>query len=539
MSAVTADAGTAPPTASGASPVVRPEAAAGPSRGAKLGFLAMVFGMFMAILDIQIVSSSLRDIQAGLAASADEIAWIQTSYLIAEVVMIPLSGYLSRLFSTRWLFVLSCSGFTLASLGCASVSSIEAMIVWRVLQGFLGGAMIPTAFATSFTLFPPQRRAAVGVVMGLVATMAPTIGPSLGGWITQSLSWHWLFLINLVPGVLVTLAVASLIRIDRPDWSLLRRIDLVGLAAMAVFLGGTEYVLDEGPRWDWLDDRGVRMAALAALAGGAVFFWRAFTRPEPIVELRAFADRNFAIGCILSFVLGIGLYGSVYLMPLFLGTVRHFDALEIGQVMFVVGAFQFLSAPLAGALSKTLEPRVMLSLGLVLFGTGVWLQHILTNQSGFWEFFLPQAIRGVSLMLCFLPINQLALGTLPPDKLKNGSGLYNLMRNLGGAVGLAAINTVLADRLYLHEAQLKEWVSAGRPVVEQTIARMEAHLGSAISGDPHQAALAQIAQILHREAYVLAFSDCLLLMAGVFLATLLLMPLVRKPRPIGAAGGGH
>ncbi|CAK0762907.1 Colistin resistance protein EmrB [Azospirillaceae bacterium] len=419
------------------------------SRREFIGFMMMVVGMFMAILDIQIVSSSLAEIQAGLSASSDEISWVQTSYLIAEVIMIPLSGFLSRLLSTRILFVASAAGFTLMSFGCAFADSIESMVIFRSLQGFIGGAMIPTVFATSFMMFPASRRAGVSVMIGLVATMAPTLGPTLGGWLTQSYSWHWLFLINIAPGLLVMVSVWTMVDIDRPDFSLLKGFDALGLIFMALFLGSLEYVVEEGSRLDWFSDESIVAFTGVTVFSGLSFFIRALTARSPIVELRAFLDRNFAIGCMFSFILGIGLYGSVYLIPLFLGRVRGYNSYQIGLTMIITGACQFLSAPIAGMMSKKVDLRIMLGLGLSLFGTGVYLNSLLTAQAGFNELLLPQGVRGLSLMLCFIPINTLALGTLPPQQLKNASGLYNLMRNLGGAIGLAMINTVLQHRLAL------------------------------------------------------------------------------------------
>ncbi|MDB5411123.1 MAG: transporter [Rhodospirillales bacterium] len=502
-----------------------------------VGFLAMVFGMFMALLDIQIVSSSLSEIQAGLAASSDEIAWVQTAYLIAEVVMIPLSGYLSRVLSTRLLFVISATGFTLMSLGCAFATGIDSMIVCRALQGFIGGAMIPTVFATSFTLFPPNRGAAVGVLVGLIATMAPTLGPTIGGYLTQALSWHWLFLINIGPGILVATAVFLLVDIDRPDFTLLKGFDGAGLALMALFLGCLEYTLEEGPRWDWFADTSIATAALISAVSAGLFFWRMLSYHHPIVDLRAFADRNFALGCGYSFILGIGLYGAVYVQPVFLARVRGFNSLQIGEIMFVTGLFQFLSAPLAAILSKKLELRVMLGLGMALFATGLYLNAGLTNQTGFWELFVPQMVRGSALMLCFLPINTLTLGTLAPSKIKNASGLYNLMRNLGGALGLAAINTVLTDRLALHWARLSSHIDLTSPTIQNYLDQMSGRLSTLLPGDATATATRQLGNLLMREAYVMSFNDCLLLMAGVFAFGLATMPLIRKPRQ--AVGPGH
>src|SRR6188768_2382889 len=217
-----------------------------------VAFFFMVTGMFMAILDIQVVSSSLAEIQAGLSASSDEISWVQTAYLIAEVIMIPLSGFLGRLLSTRVLFTISAAGFTMASALCATATNIDQMIVYRAIQGFIGGGMIPSVFAAAFTIFPPSRRAIVSPMIGLVATLAPTIGPTVGGYISHAFSWHWLFLVNVVPGIMVATATWLLVDFDKPNPGLLKKLDWWGLAGMAAFLGSLEYVLEEGPNHDWL-----------------------------------------------------------------------------------------------------------------------------------------------------------------------------------------------------------------------------------------------------------------------------------------------
>lgn len=501
------------------------------------GFMSMVVGMFMALLDIQIVSASIAEIQSGLSASADEAAWVQTSYLMAEIVMIPLSGWLSRMLSTRVLFVASALGFTAFSLACATASSLNEMIAFRALQGFFGGAMIPTVFATSFLMFAGSRRAQISVLIGLTATMAPTIGPTLGGWLTEQFSWHWLFLINVPVGLAVAASVWRFIDIDKPDLAMFRRLDWTGLALMAVFLGSIEYVLEEGSRNDWLADATIRMMALASVVAGVGFFWRMLVRRDPLVELRAFGNANFAFGCLFSIVMGVGLYGSVYVTPLFLGQVRGFDSFEIGKTMWVTGAAMFVSAPVAGRLSKSVDLRVMLAGGLVIFGVAVWWLGHLTSQSGFWEMALPQMLRGFSMMFLFLPVNQLSLGTLPPAAVKNASGLYNLMRNLGGAFGLAVIGTLATSRAAQHTLHLQEQVTWSRPGVVRTLNGMTHALTAAKSGGAHMAALRELARMVRREALTLAYNDVLLLMALLFFAAVPLTLLLAKPKM--AAEGAH
>jgi MFS transporter, DHA2 family, multidrug resistance protein len=496
------------------------------------GFMAMVFGMFMAILDIQIVSASLAEIQAGLSASADEISWVQTSYLIAEVVMIPLSGFLAQALSTRVLFTAAALGFTAASALCATATSIDQMIIYRAIQGFIGGGMIPSVFAVAFSLFPPSKRGIVSPLIGLVATLAPTIGPTVGGYLSSAFSWHWLFLVNVGPGILVTIAAFFLIDFDKPNHKLLDRFDFMGLAAMAVFLGSLEYVLEEGARNDWFDDSTIVIFTLFTIAGAIAFFWRSFTAAQPVVDLRAFTDRNFAFGSAFSFVMGIGLYGLTYLYPVYLAQVRGYDALMIGETMFVTGVAMFLTAPISGRLSQILDPRVMMIIGFLGFALGTYIASGITPDWDFHELLLPQILRGSSLMLCMVPINNLSLGTLPPNQLKNASGLYNLMRNLGGAVGLALINTLLNKRLDLHLARLHEQVSWGRAIAEERLTGLTQTFSDAIP-DSDLAALKQMMHLVRRQANVLSFADIFLVLSVLFAGLALFALLMRKPIQAG------
>jgi len=519
----------------GAAAAARPDAL-DPRR--TVAFLAMVFGMFMAILDIQIVSASLTEIQAGLSASADEISWVQTSYLIAEVIMIPLSGFLSRLLSTRVLFTVSAAGFTAASALAATATNIDQMIVYRAIQGFIGGGMIPSVFAAAFTIFPPSRRAVVSPMIGLVATLAPTIGPTVGGYISHAMSWHWLFLINVVPGILVATAAWTLIDFDKPEHGLLKKFDWIGLAAMAAFLGSLEFVLEEGPTNDWLQDEAVFVCAVVLAVGAVVFFWRAFTREEPIVDLRAFRDVNFAFGSLFSFVMGIGLYGLTYLYPLFLGRIRGYDSMMIGEALFVSGLAMFFTAPVSGALSRRIDPRIMMMIGFLGFAAGTWRMTYLTADWDFYELLVPQILRGVSLMLCMVPINNLALGTLPPSRLKNASGLFNLTRNLGGAVGLAVINSVLIDRNAFHFARLAEHVSWDNPEAEAKLQSMTRNFASH-GLDGATVALSKLSGMVHQQASLLSFMDVFSLLTLLFASLAVFAMLMRKPPAAAGGGGGH
>lgn len=503
-----------------------------------VAFLAMVFGMFMAILDIQIVSASLTEIQAGLAASANEITWVQTSYLIAEVVMIPLSGFLSRAMGTRLLFAISAGGFTAASLMCGLSTNINEMIVWRTIQGFIGGGMIPTVFATAYLIFPRSKMSVVAPLIGLVATLAPTIGPTVGGYLTDALSWHWLFFINIVPGIAVTAAALILIDFDTPEWSLFRNFDWIGLLSMAGFLGALEYVLEEGPRNDWFGDNTVLLLAWVSGLSAIVFFTRVLMAREPIVDVRAFADRNFGLGSLFSFVLGIGLYGLTYLYPVYLGQIRGYNALMIGETMFVSGVAMFLTAPIAGRLMGKVDARFMLIAGFLSFAAGTYWMTYLTKDWDFWELFWPQVFRGVGLMIAMIPINNIALGTLPPERVKNASGLFNLTRNLGGAVGLAALTTVLNDRTDLHLARLHEAITWSRPAAVETLNMLTARFSS-YGSDAQLMALKQLNAITHQQGVVMAFADVFLLLTALFVALAFAALIMKRPPQVGAVASEH
>lgn len=504
-----------------------------------IAFFAMVFGMFMSILDIQIVSASLAEIQAGLSASNDEIAWVQTSYLIAEVIMIPLSGTLARIVSTRVLFSVSAAGFTLASMLAATATNIDQMIIYRAIQGFIGGGMIPSVFAAAFTIFPPSKRNIVSPIIGLVATLAPTIGPTAGGYLTSAFSWHWLFLINVIPGIIVAVTTWTLIDFDKPEYSLMKKFDWWGLLALAVFLGSLEYFLEEGNIKGWFDDELIFAAAVATIIGGAVFFYRALTLDFAIVDLRAFSNRNFAFGSLFSFVMGIGLYGLTYLYPLFLGRIRGYDSLMIGETMFISGLAMFLMAPVAGVLSGKLDPRVMMMIGFGGFALGTWMMSHMTADWDFWELLVPQILRGGSMMIAMVPINNVALGTLPMDRIRGASGVFNLTRNLGGAVGLALINTVLTQQTHIHFSRLAEHVNFSNPEATEMIANLTAKYNA--SGlDGSQIAIKKIAGMVQQQAYMQSFIDVFSLLTLLFGGLVLMALFLTKPKAVAAsAGGGH
>ncbi|AUC98646.1 MULTISPECIES: DHA2 family efflux MFS transporter permease subunit [Bradyrhizobium] len=498
-------------------------------------FIIMVFGMFMSILDIQIVSASLTEIQAGLSASSTEVSWVQTAYLIAEVIAIPLSGFLSRALGTRLLFAISAIGFTVSSLLCGFASSIEQMILWRALQGFLGAGMIPTVFASAYTIFPRSKFYIVAPIIGLVATLAPTVGPTVGGYITDLMSWHWLFFINIVPGIIITIGVLALVDFDQPNFALLERFDWWGLIFMGGFLGSLEYVLEEGPQYEWLQDTSVAICAAVCFVSAIAFFWRVLTAEEPIVDLYAFSNRNFAVGCVLQFCVGIGLYGLTYVYPRYLAEIRGYSALMIGETMFISGLTMFFMAPVVGRLMQKVDLRYIIAFGLVTFALGSWQMTWITREYDFYELLVPQILRGIGMMCAMVPTNNIALATLQPDRVKNASGLFNLMRNLGGAVGLAVINEVLNDRTDLHISRLQDRVTWGNANAVETLNNFTQRLQG--MGDAATMAMKQLSQLVHRQAQVMSYGDAFFMLSLFYVALSLLVLFVNKPPPMTAGGG--
>lgn len=496
-----------------------------------LPFVVMCVGMFMALLDIQIVASSLQDIGGGLSAARDQISWVQTAYLIAEIIMIPLSGWLTRVFSTRWLFTVSAAGFTVMSLFCGLAWNIESMIVFRVLQGLFGASMIPTVFTSSFHYFQGTRRVYSAAVIGTIASVAPTLGPVIGGWITDTLDWRWLFYINLLPGAAVTISIPFLVKIDEPDFSLLKEADYIGIVLMAVGLGSLQYVLEEGARWNWFDDATIKTFSIIAGVTGILFVIRSLTFARPVVDLRALGNRNFLVGCILSFITGVGIFATIFLTPLFLGYVRGYSAWQTGIAIASTGAASLVGVPVYIMLARRFDTRWLMMFGMAMFGLSMWDFSFITHDWGGYELLLPQILRGFPQVFVVAPAVTLGLGSLTPERLKYASGLFNMMRNLGGAIGIAVCGTMLNDRANLHFLRLAEHLNSSNTAMQEMLQKAGNHFAALNGGDiihGHAVALKQLWSLTWREAQVQTFADAFLVIAACFVVATLLVPLMKK-----------
>ena len=497
--------------------------------GVWIGFTAMCVGMFMAILDVQVVATSLPVIQGALGMAPEQMSWVQTAYLCAEVIAIPLTGFLTRLLSMRWLFVTAVSVFMFASAGCASSGGFGELVAWRILQGFSGGTLIPAVFSAVFLLFPVRRQGIATMVAGVLAVLAPSIGPIVGGWITWTYSWNWLFLINLPPGFLAAVLGGVLLPKEQPVLGAARTLDLASLLMMMTALTALEIALKEAPQRGWTSGLAIGLLSLS-VASMAGFVGRTRRAVHRVVDIGAFADRNFTIGCILSFVLGIGLYGSVYLIPVFLAFVRYHDALEIGATMLVTGTVQLLTAPLAVALERRLDARLLSAAGFATFAIGLGLSAVQTTQTDYDGMFWPQVIRGLAIMLCLLPPTRLALGTLHPARVADASGLFNLMRNLGGAIGIALIDSVIYGRSAAHGTTIMDELRAGN-LETARFAGLSADAITGLAGPLDASATEMLRPIIERAALTQSINEAWALIAILTAAALICVPFAQRAPP--------
>ena len=491
-------------------------------------FAAMVVGMFMSILDIQIVASSLSVIGAGLNATSEELSWVQTSYLIAEVIVIPISGFASKVLSTRILYVSVTAMFTFMSFACSMAWNIESMIFFRSIQGFFGGAMIPATFAVSFEIFPASKRPQISVIMGLVATLAPTLGPLIGGYLSEQLSWHFMFLLNIVPGIIVCLVVYKFGNFDKPDMSLLKNFDYYGVFFLALGLGSFQYILEEGAQKSWFQSNIIVTLTCIFVISSIIFFVIELKHKNPVVFLRAFKNKNFRIGCIFSFVLGFGLLGAVYLVPLYLSHMTPMNSFQIGKVMMVTGVAQFLTAPIAGYLyARGTDHRILLAVGLSLFCTGCIFNSHMNLNWGFEDFIIPQILRGSSLMFCFIPINDIALGSLKKTQIKNSSSIYNLMRNLGGAIGIAILNTNVINGSKEIYGYLSGKILGAKQYTYDNLAQINSYLSNKIYY-AKKTSLLLVSTNVKKSAFVISVNESFLIIGGAFFFAICLTIFINK-----------
>ncbi|MGO6694168.1 MDR family MFS transporter [Rhizobium johnstonii] len=523
-------------------------AAAAPAAPAAMSPLRMwaavvgsTLGAFMAVLNIQIVNASLADIQGAIGAGTDDGGWISTSYLIAEIVVIPLSAWLARVFSLRNYLLTNAILFLIFSVACAFAANLQQMIILRAVQGFSGGVLIPMAFTIIITLLPKAKQPVGLALFALSATFAPAIGPTIGGYLTESWGWEHIFYVNLVPGALmVGLLWASLDRAPM-DLKLLAKGDWPGIVTMAIGLAALQTVLEEGNKEDWFgSDFIVRLSVIAAVSL-TLFLIIELKTANPLLNLRLLVRRNFGFGIVANFLLGIALYGSVFVLPIYLARIQGYNSEQIGMVLAWTGIPQLLLIPLVPRLMKRFDVRLLIIVGFALFAASNFMNVHMTGDYASDQLFWPNIVRAIGQALVFTPLSAIATAGIEQENAGSASALFNMMRNLGGAVGIASLQTFLSKREQFHSNILTHSVSVFEEATRDRIARLTGYFMNHGVGDQalagHKAVVA-IALKIRKQANIMAFSDTFFLLGVALVVALLATLLLKKPGQL-SGGGAH
>jgi MFS transporter, DHA2 family, multidrug resistance protein len=525
-------------------PTVQPAISpAAPTVSAKawLAVVGATLGAFMAVLNIQIVNASLADIQGGIGAGIDDGGWISTSYLIAEIVVIPLSGWLARVFSIRIYLLTNAVLFLVFSAACALAQDLPQMIALRAVQGFSGGVLIPLAFTLIITLLPKAKQSIGLALFAISATFAPAIGPTIGGYLTENWGWQYIFYVNLVPGAIMVGMLYFSLEAKPTQLSLLRDGDWPGIITMAIGLAALQTVLEEGNKDDWFGSPFiVRLSVISAIAL-ALFFCIEFTSKRPLLNLRLLFRRNFGFGTLANFLLGVALYGSVFILPQYLSRIQGYNSEQIGMVLAWTGLPQLILIPLVPRLMKHFDPRILIGVGFALFAASNFMNIYMTNDYANDQLFWPNVIRAVGQALAFAPLSVVATADVEAENAGSASALFNMMRNLGGAIGIAALQTLLTKREQYHSNVLTQSVSTFEQATRTRIAQLTQYFmnhGVIDHGDATHRAYVAIGHILQKQAFILAFSDTFYLLGMTLIVALLASLLLRKPDHVDA-GGAH
>lgn len=502
-----------------------------------IGVLASMLGAFMAVLDIQITNASLQDIQASLGATLEEGSWISTAYLVAEIVVIPITGWLSRVFSLRRYLLVNTLLFIFFSICCAWAWNLNTMIIFRALQGFSGGVLIPSAMTVVLTTLPPSQQSIGLAAFAISAVFAPSIGPTLGGWLTENFSWQYSFYINLFPGALMLAGVWYGIKQDKPQLQLLKQGDWWGIISIVIGLGSLQVVLEEGSRKDWFGSAFIVRLSVVAAIFIALFLLIELTRKQPFINLRLLLRRNFGLASVVNVSLGVGLYGSIYILPLYLAQIQKYNALQIGEVLIWAGIPQLFIIPFIPKLMERIDVRLMVGVGISLFAVSAFMNAGMTYQTGLDQLRWSQLVRAMGQPLIMVPLTTIATAGLNPKEAGSASGLFNMMRNMGGSIGIAALATLLTNREQFHSNRLGDSVSLYNPETQQRIDQMTQYFisrGADLSTAQNQA-IASISNILRREAFVMAFNDCFYFIGIALLLSGIAIIFIKRVKASGSA----
>ncbi|HEY7579519.1 MAG TPA: MDR family MFS transporter [Acetobacteraceae bacterium] len=505
-----------------------------------LAVIGSIIGAFIAVLNIQITNASLPDIQGAIGAGMDDGGWISTSYLVAEIVVIPLTGFLAPVFSLRRYLLANTVLFLAMSVACAFAGNLQQMIALRALQGFFGGVLIPLAFTITLTMLPRSRQPAGLAMFALSATFAPAIGPTIGGYLTETYGWQYIFYVNLVPGAVMLAALVHALPRAPMRPALLRRGDWPGIVTLAIGLASLQTVLEEGNKDDWFGSPFIVRLSFVAAAALSLFIWIELTTGTPLLNLRLLRRRNFGLGSIANVILGMALYGSVFLLPSYLSQMQGYNAQQVGEVLAWTGLPQLVLIPFVPRLMRRFDARLLVALGLGLFAASCFLNVDINQDYSGPQLLFPNLVRAAGQALVLTPLSVLATSGIEPGNAGSASAMFNMMRNLGGSVGIAALQTLLTRREQFHSAVVTPAVSLFNEPTRQRLATLQSHFMSSGAADPATAwhdAVVTIGRGVRQQAYFLAYGDTFFLMGATLLLAIVATLLMR--RTIEGGAGVH
>jgi DHA2 family multidrug resistance protein len=504
-------------------------------------FAAMI-GAFMAILNIQITNASLLNIEGGIGTGVDNGSWISTSYLIGEIVVIPLTDYLSRVFSFRRIMIGHAALFAVFSVACAFTHDLPSMIAMRGLQGYFGGVLIPMAFTLVLTKLPKPQQPIGLAMFALAVTFAPAIGPTIGGYLTENYGWQTIFFVNVVPtAAMVTMLYFTLER-QPVQLGLLKEGDWFGIATMAIGLSSLQAVLEEGNKDDWFGSPFIVKLAVVAAVSLTLFVWNELVVEKPLLRLRLLAQRSFGMGTLSAVFLGFALFGSIYLLPAYLGQVQRYNSEQIGAVLAWTGLPQLILIPLVPKLMQRIDARYIAATGIGLFAASAFMNTTMSLDYSGDQFFIPNIVRAIGQALTLAPLSAVSLGSVAPQDAPAASGISNMMRNLGGAIGTAVLATIVTKREQFHSNIIGQSVDLGREEVRSRIAQVTDYFLAHGVSDPaaaHHQAIIALGNTVKRQALVLGFSDTFAVLGVVLILAGIAILLAKKPASAAGGSGAH
>jgi MFS transporter, DHA2 family, multidrug resistance protein len=493
--------------------------------------VAVMFGTFMEVLDTTVVNVSLPHIAGSLSATIEEATWVLTSYLVANAIILPLTGWLGNYFGRKRVLLTTVAGFTISSLLCGLAPSLPLLVFFRVLQGLCGGSMQPLSQAVLLETFPPEKRGAAMGFWGLGIVVAPILGPVLGGWVTDSYSWRWVFYINIPVGIASMIMIQQFIFDPHYIRRGTSRIDYWGIGMLAVAIAALQIALDRGQQDDWFSSRWITSLVVISVVMLAVFIFYELWAPHPVVDLRVFQDRTYGTGTLMMTLLGFGLYGGLVLLPIMLQTLLGYPALQAGMATSPRGIGSFIAMPIVGAIMARFDPRKLLAIGLSVTGMSYFMFAGLNLNAGYWDIFWPQMIQGVSLALVWVPLTTSTMDPIPKEVMGNATSIYNLTRNLGASVGIATVTTLLSRRQQVHLNILSARVNAydRPPAIFLDGIRSGLTRGGTDLFTATRQSYSVLYGVVQRHAAMLTFVEIYTLLGAVFFVMLPMIWLMRRP----------